>query len=319
MGLPAMRENASAPTKFTDPKRTLDGQPRATVALEAARTLWFNTGTLCNIECQHCYMHSSPTNDALVYLTRAEVADYLNQIQERNWPTAEIGFTGGEPFMNPDAIGMVELALERGYKVLVLTNAMRPMMRPRVKNGLMAIRARYRDALTLRISLDHYTGELHDLERGRGSFGISLEGMRWLSEHGFKMHVAGRTMWDEDLAVARAGYRRLFEENGFEIDADDPVACMLFPEMDELADVPEISENCWDVLGKRPSEIMCATSRMVVKRKGAKTPVVVSCTLLSEDPKFELGPRLADAERPITLNHPYCASFCFLGGACCSG
>ena len=31
-----------------------------------------------------------------------------------------------------------------------------------------------------------------------------------------------------------------------------------------------------------------------------------------------IGPTLADAARPIALNHPHCARFCVLGGASCS-
>jgi hypothetical protein len=45
---------------------------------------------------------------------------------------------------------------------------------------------------------------------------------------------------------------------------------------------------------------------------------VLACTLLAYDPRFELGRTLADAARPVALNHPYCASFCVLGGAACS-
>ena len=59
--------------KFADPDWTATGEPRAKVALTALETLWFNTGTLCNIECRNCYILSSPSNDALVYLTLAEV------------------------------------------------------------------------------------------------------------------------------------------------------------------------------------------------------------------------------------------------------
>ena len=44
-------------------------------------------------------------------------------------PVTEIGFTGGEPFMNSEIIDMLRLSLERGFSVLVLTNAMLPMMR----------------------------------------------------------------------------------------------------------------------------------------------------------------------------------------------
>ena len=53
-----------------------DGQGRDTgerKPLERLETLWFNTGSLCNIECDHCYIESSPTNVRLVYLGLADV------------------------------------------------------------------------------------------------------------------------------------------------------------------------------------------------------------------------------------------------------
>ena len=64
--------------------------------------------------------------------------------------------------------------------------------------------------------------------------------------------------------------------------------------------------------------MMCATSRMVVKRKGATHPAIVACTLLPYDEQFEIGRTLADAQTSVRLNHPYCASFCVLGGGSCS-
>ncbi|HUF55879.1 MAG TPA: radical SAM protein [Thermohalobaculum sp.] len=308
----------ATPAPFTDPERTAKGEPRARVALGALRTLWFNTGTLCNIECANCYILSSPTNDALVYLTLAEVERYLDEIADTGLPTEEIGFTGGEPFMNPDMAGMAEAALARGHRVLILTNAMRPMMRPGVGRRIAALARRHGGRLTLRVSLDHYTAERHDAERGRGSFGTALEGMRWLRDAGVTMAVAGRTCWGEPEAEARDGYARLFAAEGFAIDAADPAACVLFPEMDETAEVPEITTACWGILGKSPEDVMCASSRMVVKRRGAERPVVLSCTLLAYDPAFELGETLAEAARPVALNHPHCAKFCVLGGASCS-
>ena len=59
--------------KFSDPEITAHGEKRARVALEALRTLWINTGSLCNIECRNCYIESSPENDRLAYITRAEI------------------------------------------------------------------------------------------------------------------------------------------------------------------------------------------------------------------------------------------------------
>ena len=305
-------------TKFSHPLVTATGEDRAQVDLVGVETLWFNTGTRCNIECPNCYIKSSPTNDSLVYLNRAEVEAYLREVRECDWPTSEIGFTGGEPFLNPHIIGMIEAALEGGYFVLVLTNAMRPMMRPRVQSGLLALREAHGDRLRIRVSIDHYTAELHDTERGTGSFDITIKGMHWLSENGFRIQAAGRSMWEEPEADTRAGFADLFLQEGFEIDANDPVECVIFPEMDEEADVPEITEGCWDTLGKDPADVMCATSRMVIKRKGAACPTVVSCTLITEDRAFEFGPRLRNAEESVRLNHPHCSKFCVLGGANCS-
>jgi hypothetical protein len=145
-----------------------------------------------------------------------------------------------------------------------------------------------------------------------------LEGMRWLRDHNARLAVAGRVLWSESEAEARIGFAALFAEEGFAIDADDPAQLVLFPEMDEKADVPEITEACWSILGKRPASVMCASSRMVVKRNGADRPTVLACTLLPYDAAFDLGPTLADAEQDVALNHPHCAKFCVLGGASCS-
>ena len=305
--------------KFSDPMLTADGSERAYVPLSRPTTLWFNTGTLCNIECLNCYIESSPRNDSLVYITAAEVEDYLNQINGLGWPVEEIGFTGGEPFMNLEIIEIIALALERGFEVLVLTNAMRPLMRPRVQDGLLELGSRYGHRLTLRVSLDHYTEELHDSERGKGTFRSSLKGMDWLSANGFRISVAGRTIWGETEERTRAGYARLFLSRNYSIDPFDPSATVLFPEIDHSLDVPEISVDCWKLLNKKPSDMMCASSRMVVKRKGDGSPKVVACTLLPHTPEFELGTTLKQAERSVRLNHPNCSQFCFLGGASCSG
>jgi len=304
--------------KFQDPDVTAKGEPRASVPLMKATTLWFNTGTLCNIECVNCYIESSPENDRLVYITRDEVVDYLDQIVERDWPVQEIAFTGGEPFMNPHMIDITEACLERGYEVLILTNAMRPMMRPKMQEGILRLDAAYPGKMTLRISLDHFRSDLHDEERGKGSYDRTIEGMAWLRDNGVKMAVAGRTLWGDTDADSRAGYAALFAEHGFEIDALNPGDTVLFPEMDESGDPPEITTACWGILDKHPDSLMCASQRMVVKRKGAKRASVVACTLIPYDERFELGDTLAEARGEVSLNHPYCASFCVLGGGSCS-
>ena len=304
------------PTKFRDPFVTANGEKRATVSLRRLNTLWFNTGTLCNLTCRNCYIESSPTNDRLVYLSVADIAEYLDEIEREGLGTEEIGFTGGEPFMNPAFPAMLEETLRRGYRALVLTNAMRPMMK--MAKPLLALKDCYPRQLVVRVSLDHYSRSLHELERGPRSWLPAFEGLKWLIEEGFVVHVAGRRFSGEPDSALRAGYARLFREHRLPVDAHDPVQLVLFPEMDATKDVPEITTACWNILGVSPDAMMCASSRMVVRRNGASYPIVVPCTLLPYDPQFELGRTLQEASGAVPLNHPHCARFCVLGGGSCT-
>jgi len=305
------------PAKFKDPDTTAKGERRAAVALKRLETLWFNTGTLCNITCANCYIESSPTNDRLAYLTAAEMTRYLDEAEAIGQRPATIGFTGGEPFMNPEIVPMLETVLARGYDVLVLTNAMKPMMRPRLQAALIALNERHAGRLTLRVSLDHWREDLHDEERGAGSFAETLIGLRWLAAHHARLAIAGRLRWGDSDAEMREGFRGLFARERIAVDTGDHAALVIFPEMDPRVDVPEITVDCWRILNKSPDDVMCASSRMIVKRKDASEPSVLACTLLPYDPQFELGSTLGEALAPVKLNHPHCAKFCVLGGGSC--
>jgi uncharacterized Fe-S cluster-containing radical SAM superfamily protein len=310
-----MNLEAFGRAKFDDPFLTANGQRRASVALKSLETLWFNTGTLCNITCRNCYIESSPKNERLVYLSWGDVRPYLDEIRAENLPVKMIGFTGGEPFMNGDMPAILEETLERGFEVLVLTNAMRPMMRH--QKALRRLQAAHGGLLRFRVSLDDHRAEIHDSERGKGSFAKAMEGLRFLSREGFQVEIAGRRLSKEPDSLARAGYKALFQTEGVAIDCDDPVQLVIFPEMSPESDPPEITEACWGILHKTPDNVMCATSRMVVRRKGEDRPKVVACTLIAYDERFEMGSTLAEASASVALNHRYCATFCVLGGAAC--
>lgn len=291
--------------KWTEAEVTAQGKARAKVEPASLETLWLNTGTLCNIECAHCYIESSPRNDRLEYLRLSEIRPFLEEARDAG--AREVGFTGGEPFMNPDLPAMAAECLEQGFSVLILTNAMAPMMNR--KRELLDLLVRPGPGLRLRVSLDHHTAGAHDAERGAGSYEKTLAGLRWLIDAGFEVSVAGRSFVDEEEAAAREGYRR-------ELGRD--VELTVFPEMGAPGELPEITTECWSILGKAPESVMCASSRMVVKRRGADKPAVVACTLIPYDPRFELGATLRESWRPVALQHPHCASFCVLGGGSCS-
>ena len=312
-------KNVWQPLKFKDPRRTKEGKQRAHVALQKLGTLWLNTGTLCNLSCKNCYIESTPSNDRLSYLTLAEVLPFLEEIEQENYQTQEIGITGGEPFMNPEILAILEACLDRGFSLLVLTNAMRPMMRPRIQAGLLYLKEKFGSKLTIRVSVDHFDQNMHERERGLGSWVPMIRGLKWLSSNGFQVNVAGRTSWIETEEELRKGFEQLFRNQGICIDVQDPKRLTLFPEMDNSSDVPEISTECWQILGVSPNNMMCASSRMVVKRKGDTKPSVMACTLLAYDQRFNLGTTLEEASQSVQLNHPHCAKFCVLGGGSCSG
>ena len=264
-------EQSLSRRKFHDPEATHEA--RASGALRRLATLWINTGTLCNITCRNCYIESNPRNDRLAYVTAAEAAAYFEEIARLHLGTREVGFTGGEPFMNP---------LTRGPHQRHAADAAREG-----QSLVTLLKQRFGQRLQIRVSLDHYTQALHEVERGPHSWVKTIAGLDWLDANGFRLALAGRTCWQESESAARAGYARLIAERGWRIDASSPAELVLLPKMQPHRDVPEITNRC----------MMCVSSRMVVKRKGAAQTTVVPCTLIAYDPAFEMGSTLADVAR----------------------
>jgi molybdenum cofactor biosynthesis enzyme MoaA len=301
-------------TKFDNKFTTAKGDKRAKVDLKTLKTLWFNTGTLCNLKCENCYIESSPTNDRLSYLTNTDVVKYLEEIKEEKLPTKNIGITGGEPFLNPHIIPIINSILEYDHELLILTNANRVIKRH--QDELIKIKNLHGEKLKLRISLDHFTPEIHDQERGEGAFQKTIDQMKWLCDQGFEVSIASRSLVDETQEDSIQGHEKMLIDNGIKLNLKDKI--VVFPEMKSNKDVPEITTACWDILNVSPDNQMCASERMIIKRKGEDTPVIMPCTLLAYDEQFILGKNLKDAKKEVYLNHPFCAEFCVLGGASCS-
>ena len=299
--------------KFKDPKVTADGSDRAFVEAEKIKTLWFNTGTLCNIECKNCYIESSPKNDRLVYLTFDEVKNFIDEAIEKNLGTQEIGFTGGEPFMNKDIIKMIEYSLSKGLKTLVLSNAMKPML-----NRVEEIKKVNHKNLTIRVSIDHYEKSKHEEIRGKNTYDIMMKGLKWLDENDFNYALATRLLWNETEEELRKNFGIFVKNNHLKLNTNSKQELVTFAEMDESVDTPEITTSCWNILKKDPKDIMCSSSRMIVRKKDLKKPSVIACTLLPYDEEFDLGQTLTNSLQKIYLNHKHCSKFCVLGGSSCS-
>jgi molybdenum cofactor biosynthesis enzyme MoaA len=305
-----------AQLKFQNPMVTAKGEERAFVKLETLKTLWFNTGSICNLSCKNCYIESSPKNDRLAFISEPEVSIYLQEITDLKMPVELIAFTGGEPFANPQILPIIEKTLSYGFETLVLTNAFKVIRK--YKDDLTELNLKFGDKLKIRVSLDHYSREVHEAERGENTFDETLANLRWLTGAGFHTSIAARSLKKETAPDALTGYQKLFDENGISLKLSLNHNIVIFPEMDQKRDVPEITTKCWSILNKTPSEQMCSSERMIVKKKGSSSPTVMPCTLLAYDQQFELGDKLEHASKIVYLNHRFCAEFCVLGGASCS-
>src|SRR5436190_5253050 len=134
------------------------------VPMRALDTLWFQVaGTLCNIECTHCFISSSPTNRSHAMLS-------LNAVESRLAEARELGvkeyyFTGGEPFLNREMIPILAATLKQG-PATVLTNGM--LLRKEICVQLHELADASEYSLYVRVSLDGFDRQTHDRIRGAG-------------------------------------------------------------------------------------------------------------------------------------------------------
>lgn len=284
---------------------------RGYIQPHALHELWFHTGTACNLACPFCLEGSKPGDRRLGRVTLAEVQPFIDEAM--NLGVRQLSFTGGEPFIVKDFIGILDYALQRA-PCLVLTNGVDAVTK-RLQQ-LLPLRARAHP-LSLRVSIDSPYEERHDAGRGAGNFIKALASVRTLANAGFKVSVARQMEKGEDRVAVDARFAALFGEHG--IPSTTPL--VFFPDFGipgTQAQVPVVTENCMTTFQTEASrrEFMCAYSKMVVKRGGRMR--VYACTLVDDDTDYDQGATLAESlPVRVMLRHHRCFS-CFKYGASCS-
>jgi len=290
---------------------TSGGQRRGYIESVGLRELWFHTGTNCNLACPFCLEGSKPGDRRIEFLTLEDVRPFVDEAVALG--VKNFSFTGGEPFVNPHFLSILDYALDH-RPCLVLTNGTRPVVK-RLRDI-----ARLKDKphrLAFRISLDHPDPARHDAHRGEGNFRLALSTLGRLYAEGFSVSIARLMEPDEDSEAVDAGYAPLLREAGLPAD----IEIIKFPDFlppGSIRDVPEITEDCMRryTTPARRAEFMCSYSRMVVKKNGRCG--VYACTLVDDDEAFDLGETLTESLRTrVRLRHHRCYS-CFACGASCS-
>lgn len=287
--------------------RTSTGQERGYIDPRRLRELWCHTGTVCNLRCPDCFEHSAPGDQRIEPLTFDDARPFIDEGVALG--IEKFSFTGGEPFVVKDTVRILDYALDF-RPCLVLTNGTQPLRARLAEIGMFRGKP---NALSFRISLDYPDVARHDAGRGDGMFEMALDTLGTLHRAGFHVSTARRRDQGEDADAVDAEYRPFFASVGLPEDT----LVIAFPNL-ELADTPEITENCMTTYHTPEScgKFMCAFSRMVVKQNGRMR--VYACTLVDDNPYYDLGSSLAETARTrVQLGHPRCFA-CFAGGASCS-
>ena len=290
---------------------TSQNEPRGYIQPQSLDELWFHSGTNCNLRCPFCLEGSKPGDNRIEFLTLADARRFMDEALELG--VKKFSFTGGEPFVNPEFIQILDYALEL-RPCLVLTNATEPLMNQ--ISAVLPLRDKP-NSLNFRVSLDHPDPAKHDESRGRGNFKKALTTLGHLHQGGFGVSIARLILPGEDSAAVDRAYTPYFESAGVPLD----LTIIKFPEFHlpgSLPQVAEITETCMTryLSAEQREKFMCNFSKMIVRKNGQCG--VYACTLVDDVENYDLGKTLHEAmEKRVLLGHHRCYS-CFAGGASCS-
>jgi len=183
--LPRESEAGRAVAGFADaPALEDDGRPVVSLFGTAVfpPRLWLYTNFHCNLACDYCVVASSPGARRRT-LSSARVRALVDEAVAEGF--TELYLTGGEPFLHPEIVPMLEYASER-LDTVVLTNAM--LFRGRRGRELRRLSGRPR--LVLQTSLDGARPQTHDRWRGEGSWARAMHGIDYARELGLSVRVA---------------------------------------------------------------------------------------------------------------------------------
>ena len=295
------------------PRDAADGMESSApmVPLRALDQLWFQvSGTVCNLRCTHCFISCSPENHSFWFMSRAEVAEALEESVELG--VKEYYFTGGEPFMNREMLDILEDTLALG-PATVLTNA--TVLPQRTVDRLQDLAAASPYTLELRVSIDGVTVEMNDAIRGEGSFERALGAVGRLAAAGFLPIITTMRTWDDaETDTILEAFRELLADVGY----DRPRLKILPPlhigaEAERTRGYEDVERVTRDMMVEYPAELLLCSGARLVTASG-----VWVCPILLDDPAAKVGDTLAEAvDAPARLDAQPCYT-CWVNGAICS-
>ncbi|HKY33749.1 MAG TPA: radical SAM protein [Candidatus Polarisedimenticolia bacterium] len=289
------------------PAGAADRHPGA--PLLALDTLWLQVaGTLCNLQCSHCFISCSPVNHSHAMMTLVSLRPLLEEAASLG--VKEYYLTGGEPFLNPEILPILEAVLSQG-PATVLTNGL--LLRPGTAASLRGLSEATPYSLDLRISLDGWDAAGNDPIRGEGTFDRIVSGIRNLAKEGLAPVLTVTEACGE--AGSRDGRLR-FLHLMRTIGLPHP-RLKIMPLLRIGAETSRTraylqaeSLRGHALTASEAETLACTTGRMATSRG------IFTCPILIEEPAARMGRTLGEALAPVTLRHAACWT-CVAEGLSC--
>jgi len=279
------------------------------VPLVKLDTLWLQIGgTLCNLQCTHCFISCGPQNHTHEMMTLKDVQQRL--LESKTLGVKDYYITGGEVFMNLEIFEILATILEYG-PLDVLTNG--TLITSEKAARLKEIQNNSSHKLQFRVSMESFDEKLNDRTRGENSFSKAIEGITNLSSFGFSPILTVTRNWDEgkDKEIEKS-----FKNFLKSLNVPDP-RIKILPEflLGQLAvntrnylDHEHVTKKCFE--NYAITNLQCSMSRMATK-----TGVYV-CPILVDNDKAKMGDTIEEALHPFPLTHSACYTCRITGMSC---
>ncbi|MEK9629338.1 MAG: radical SAM protein [Nitrospinota bacterium] len=279
------------------------------VPLKELETLWLQVGgTLCNLECTHCFISCSPKNETIAMMTLAQVKDRLQESRELG--VKDYYITGGEVFINPEIFEILEAILSYG-PLDVLTNG--TQITTEKANRLREIQNTSDHPLRFRVSMEHFDEARNDEIRGKNAYRKAISGIGCLANVGFTPILTVTRTWEEELdAEMEAKFIEFLGKNGVQQPQIKILPGFLLGQLAEnernYSQDEFVTEKCFENFDI--TQLQCASSRM------ATGDGVYVCPILVDNPAARMGDAIGQTLRPFPLAHSACYT-CRVTGMTC--
>ena len=279
------------------------------VPLKELETLWMQVGgTLCNLECTHCFISCGPKNDTIAMMTLAQVEERLRESRELG--VKDYYITGGEVFINPEIFEILAAILNYG-PLDALTNG--TQITSEKAKRLRTIQDASKHPLRFRVSMEHFDEDKNDVIRGKNAYRKAIAGIVCLAEAGFSPILTVTRTWEEESdSEMESKFVEFLRKSGVMQPQIKILPGFLLGQLAEnerdYSQDEYVTEKCFEDFDI--TQLQCATSRM------ATGEGVYVCPILVDNPAARMGDTLADTLRPFPLSHSACYT-CRVTGMTC--